>query len=168
MKTVALIKQFLFAATLIAVMNIYSSCDSCSRKSESTETNTTDSESYESATEEDTTLSGDNTGTMNDGSTSSTSMSAASGSGNSVKTVTTSKSATTTKTTTAASDKDKNYEARQQAITDRIENSDAKSAVDKNGNAIRSSGDSGTGSGTGTGSTGNNSKVTTREAQRAN
>lgn len=167
MKTATIIKQFLFAALLIAGMNIYSSCDSCNRKSENTETNTSDSESYESATEEDTVASGDNTGMMNDGSTSSSTINASSGSGGSGKTVTSSKTTNTTKTSTT-SDKDKNYEAKQQAITDRIENSDAKSAVDKNGKPIRSSGDAGTGSGTGTGSTGNNSKVTTREAQKAN
>jgi hypothetical protein len=167
MKTATIIKQFLFATLLIAGMNIYSSCDSCNRKTESTETNTSDSESYESATEEDTVASGDNTGMMNDGSTSSSTINASSGSGGSGKTVSSSKTTNTTKTSTT-SDKDKNYEAKQQAITDRIENSDAKSAVDKNGKPIRSSGDAGTGSGTGTGSTGNNSKVTTREAQKAN
>lgn len=165
MKT-TVIKQFFFAATLVAGMNIYSSCDSCSRKTESTEETTTDKESYESATEEDTMTTGDNTGTMNDGSTSSTSIHQSSGSGNgkSGNATTTTK----TSTTTTASGSNKDEEARQQAITDMVENSDAKSAVDKNGKPIRSSGDAGTGSGTGTGSTGNNSKVTTREAQKAN
>ena len=165
MKTITVIKQLSFASLLIAGMNIYSSCDSCNRKTETTEENITDTDSYESTFEEDTMTTGD----INDNSTSSTSISS-SGSNKSGKTTktTTTKTTGTTKTG-AASGSAVDEEARQQAITDQIENSDAKSgAVDKKGNPIRSSGDAGTGSGTGTGSTGNNSRVTTREAQKGN
>lgn len=164
MKTITTIKQFVLTAILIAGINIYSSCDSCNRKDDNTQENTTDTDSYESAEEEDTLTTGDNTG-MNDGSTSSTSINATSGSGTgkSVSTAGTSKNTTGTSTATS-----KDEAAKQQAITDMIENSDAKSAVDKNGKPIRSSGDAGSGTGTGTGSTGNNSRVTTREAQKAN
>jgi hypothetical protein len=168
MKTTTIIKQLLFTLLVIAGLNIYSSCDSCNRKDDSTQENTTDTDSYESADEEDTITTGDNTG-MNDGSTSSTSINATSGSGNG-KNGTTSGSSKTPNTagTATASGSSKDDAAKQQAITDMIENSDAKSAVDKNGKPIRSSGDAGTGTGTGTGSTGNNSRVTTREAQKAN
>lgn len=165
MKTITTIKQLAFASLLIAGLNIYSSCDSCNRKDESTQENTTDTDSYDSAEEEDTITTGDNTG-MNDGSTSSTSINATSGSGIGKSGNTSGTSTSTTGTSTASGSKDE--AARQQAITDMIENSDAKSAVDKNGKPIRSSGDAGSGTGTGTGSTGNNSRVTTREAQKAN
>ena len=167
MKKSAILKQLIFTSLLIGGMNVLSSCNGCSRKTESTEENTT-IESFESSSEDDTISSGDDSGTINDGSTTSASINATSnsGSGKSGSNAGTTKTSATT--TSAPANNAKKEEARQQAITDMVENSDAKSAVDKNGKPIRSSGDAGTGSGTGTGSTGNNSRVTTREAQKAN
>lgn len=164
MKKITVIKKLFFASLLLAGMNIYTSCDSCNRK-ESTQENTMETDNYGSTIEEDTMTTGD----INDNATSSASISASkssgSNTGSTTKTTSTKTSSTTKTSTTSAKDE----AARQQAITDQIENSDAKSgAVDKKGNPIRSSGDSGTGSGTGTGSTGNNSRVTTREAQKGN
>lgn len=161
MKTINLIKQMVFATAVIAGMNTFSSCNSCDRKTQTTEEST--SVTYESTTDGDTVSTDETSSSVNDGTTTSTSIKAnSSGSG----TATTTTKSTTTTTSSSASKNVKDEAARQQAITDRIENSDAGSAVDKNGNPIKSSGDAGSGMGTGTGSTGNNSRVTTREAQR--
>ena len=173
MKKQAIIKQLFFAGLFIGGMNIFSSCDSCSRKTENTEENTTIDETYESSSADDTISSVDNSGAINDGSTSSAAINASSTSGsgktgNASRTTKTTTPAGNTSTSASTANNTKKEEARQQAITDMVENSDAKSAVGKDGKPIRSSGDAGTGSGTGTGSTGNNSRVTTREAQKAN
>jgi|GEM_PF-3047362 len=170
MKTQRTIQQLCFSLLLMAGLNLFSSCESCSHKTENTEENTTETNTYESTSEEDTVSTGDESASSNDGSTTSASIKASSGSGSSKSGNASGTSTSTmnaTKTSTAVNNT-KKEEAKQQAITDMVENSDAKSAVGKDGKPIRSSGDAGTGSGTGTGSTGNNSRVTTREAQKAN
>lgn len=163
MKTPILIKQLFFTLVLIAGMNIYSSCDSCSRQPDGNSEGTRDGMdangdtrgSEEPADNENSgSTEGTEGGSANDGKTASVA----------VKATTAGKTNTSASTSTSKSTGPSDAE-----ITNLIENSDAKSnAVDKNGNPIVNSGASGTGSGTGTGSTGNNSKVTTREAQRSN
>jgi hypothetical protein len=54
----------------------------------------------------------------------------------------------------------------QEEIDDRVENSSSQAI--KNGKPVNSGGTSGSGQGTGTGSTGNNSRVTTKEDQLRN
>ena len=157
MKRPALIKQLLFGALVVAGMNLCTSCDSCSRNGSNTEgvndandANGDTRGSESPADNEDsgsTEGTGTSSGTPSDRNTSAASGNIpASGPGNA--------SANTT-----------GRQLSEQEITNRVENSDP-GRVDKNGNPIRSSGASGTGTGTGTGSTGNNSRVTTAEAQR--
>lgn len=162
MKTITLIKQFAFSMGIVAGMNAFTSCNSCDRKTQTT--TTTESTVI---TDEDTVSTDEASSTVNDGTTTSTSINAT-GSGTGKKPASTSTSSANSSSTSSSATSAKNEAARQQAITDRIENSDVNNAVDKNGNPLRSGGNSGSGSGTGTGSTGNNSKVTTREAQRTN
>lgn len=162
MKKPALIKQLFFASIAIAGMNLFSSCDGCSRKTTETTTVTTETTDTTSTTSDDTGYINDdnsgNTSGVNDGTTSSAS----------IRTSTPAGSKTTTGTSTAATGTKKSGLSEEE-ITNQIENSDARSgAVDKKGNPIKSSGDAGSGMGTGTGSTGNNSRVTTREAQKGN
>jgi len=162
MKKLTVIKQLFFATLLIAGMNIYSSCDSCNRKTDGSSEGTRDGVdangdtrgSEEPADNENSgSTEGTGGGTANDSKTSSTPVKASSGN----KTTNTSTLGTGTK----------NNGPSEEEITNQVENSDAKSgAVDKNGNPIRSGGNSGSGSGTGTGSTGNNSRVSTKEAQK--
>lgn len=159
MKTITLIKQFAFSVGIVAGMNVFASCNSCDRKTQTTTESTT-------VTYEDTVSTNETTTTVSDGTTTSTSINATGSGSGSTKKPTSTSSGTTGSGSSATTAKDE--AARQQAITDRIENSDVNNAVDKNGNPLRSSGAASSGSGTGTGSTGNNSKVTTREAQRTN
>ncbi len=159
MKKPTLIKHLLLTLLVIAGTNIFSSCDSCTRKTTET-TTTTGTESM------DTTSTGDDTGFINDDSSGNTSR--VNDGTASISTSSASRSKTATGTSTAAAGTKKSGLSEEE-ITNRIENSDARSgAVDKNGNPVKSSGDAGTGMGTGTGSTGNNSRVTTREAQKGN
>lgn len=162
MKRLTLIKQLFAALVLIAAMNIYSSCDRCTRTDGNKEgtrdgidANGDTRGSEEPADNENSgSTEGTGGGTVNDGKTSSTSVKATTGSRT---------------TTTTSSTNSKNNGLSEAEITNMVENSDAKSGtVDKKGNPVVSSGASGSGSGTGTGSTGNNSRVTTREAQRSN
>lgn len=161
MKRLILIKQLLFPLILIAGMNIYSSCDSCNRPDSNTEgvrdgmdANGDKRGSEEPADNENSgSTEGTGSGTVNDGKTTSTSV----------------KTTTISKTTTTSSENNKDNGLSETEITNMVENSDAKSGtVDKKGNPVVSSGASGSGTGTGTGSTGNNSRVTTREAQKSN
>ena len=158
MKKLTLIKQLFFASTLIAGINIYSSCDGCNRQPDGSSEGTRDgmdanADTRGSEEPADNENSGSTEGTANDGKTSSTSIKASSGS----KTTNTSTTATGTK----------NSEPTEEEITNQVENSNASHAYDKNGKPIISSGASGSGMGTGTGSTGNNSKVTTKEDQKS-
>lgn len=158
MKRLPLIKQLLFTLILIGGMNIFSSCDSCSNKtdgsSDGIDANGDTRGSEEPADNENSgSTEGTGSGTANDGKTASTSV----------------KATTTRRTTPTSSANNKDTGLSEAEITNQIENSDAKSGtIDKKGNPIVSSGASGSGTGTGTGSTGNNSRVTTREAQKSN
>lgn len=162
MKRLPLIKQLLFALILIGGMNIFSSCDSCSHKTDGSSEGTRDGMdangdtrgSEEPADNENSgSTEGTGSGTANDGKTASTSV----------------KATTTSKTTTTSSANNKDNELSEAEIANMVENSDARSGtVDKKGNPVVSSGASGSGTGTGTGSTGNNSRVTTRKAQKSN
>lgn len=163
MNKLTTIKQLFFAGVVITGMNIFSSCDSCSRKestTEGSETTTTDADttSYEDSAYDDSLSTGAST---NDGTNTSTPIRSKSNNGTATtKPATTSSSSDNSGTKTSG--------MTEEEITNRIENSDAKSAVDKNGKPIRNSGAAGSGLGTGTGSTGNNSRVTTKEAQKGN
>jgi len=164
MKKLTTIKQLFFAGVVLTGMNIFSSCDSCSRKEatpEGSETTTTDADttSYDDSAYDDSLSTGAST---NDGTNTSTPIRSKSSNGG---------TATTKPATSSSSSNDsgtKTSGLTEEEITNRIENSDAKSAVDKNGKPIRNSGAAGSGLGTGTGSTGNNSRVTTKEAQKGN
>ena len=135
-------KQLLLAALLIGGMQFYTSCDSCSRtdgNSEGTEDAIEangDTNGSESPADNENSGSTPGTGT-DSGNGADGNRSASNGNGNNLD---------------------------QAQVTNEIENSDAQK-VDRNGNPIRSSGASGSGTGTGTGSTGNNSKVTSKEDQ---
>ncbi len=165
MKKPTILKQLFFAGILIAGMNIYSSCNSCSRE---TKHKTIDPNGYDYAVDEnlDSIDSTDYNGaTVNDGNSSSTSIGAVpSGNSNTGKTTSTTKPVTTS--TTPTPNKNTANTTTQQEITNKIENSDYGRVYDKDGKPMRDSGASGSGMGTGTGSTGNNSRVTTREAQK--
>jgi len=161
MKKLTIVKQSFFAAIALAGMNIFSSCDSCSRKNENTEEITTDMNVDADTTAYDD--SADSGSGMNDGTNTSRSIKSTSGSGTATTKPATSSSSASSSTTSSGTKKSGLTE---EEITNQIENSDAKS--DKNGKPIRSSGDAGSGQGTGTGSTGNNSRVTTKEAQKGN
>jgi hypothetical protein len=162
MKRLPLIKQLLFALILIVGMNIYSSCDSCSHKTDGSSEGTRDGidangdtrGSEEPADNENSgSTEGTGSSTVNDGKTTSTTV----------------KATTTRRTSSTSSANNKDTGLSEAEITNQIENSDAKSGtVNKKGNPVVSSGASGSGTGTGTGSTGNNSRVTTREAQKSN
>lgn len=142
------IRQYLIAALLIGSMGLYTSCDSCNRVDGNKE-----------GTEDGRDVNGDTRGSESpsdnedSGSTPGTNTNAGSSSDNS--------SASTTTSGTGS------RKLTQDEITNQVENSNASKAVDSNGDPIRSSGTSGAGLGTGTGSTGNNSKVTSREDQKS-
>lgn len=163
MKKLTTIKQLFFAGVVLTGMNIFSSCDSCSRKEatpEGSETTTNDSDTtnYDDSAYDDSLSTG---ASINDGANTSTPIRSKSSNGTATtKPATTSSSSDNSGTKTSG--------LTEEEITNRIENSDAKSAVDKNGKPIRNSGAAGSGLGTGTGSTGNNSRVTTKEAQKGN
>lgn len=166
MKKLTIIKQLLFVTLLIAGMNLYSSCNSCSNRPEGQTEGTRDgmdangdNSATEGPADNDESGSTEGTGT-NSGNASDGNSSAA----NTRKT----SSATLTKTSTGGASSTNKDQMSQEEIDNMVENSDYKSAKDKNGQPIRNSGDAGSGMGTGTGSTGNNSRVTTREAQRGN
>jgi hypothetical protein len=167
MKKPTIIKQVFFTAMLVTGMNIFSSCNSCSRESKH---NTIDPNGYDYAVDEnlDSIDSTDNA-TINDGNSSSTSIDAVSSSdGSKGKNTTPSTSNTKPATTNKpASNNNSDETTKQQEITNKIENSDYGRVYDKNGKPMRDSGSAGSGMGTGTGSTGNNSRVTTREAQKS-
>ena len=137
-----LTKQLLLAALLVGGMQLYTSCDSCSRTDGS-------GEGTEDAIEANGDTRGSESPGDNEGSGSTQGTGTDSGNG--------------ADGNRSASNGTRN-EIDQAQVANEIENSDAKK-VDRNGNPISSSGASGSGQGTGTGSTGNNSKVTSREDQ---
>lgn len=158
MKRLNIFRSLSIITISATVFYFTTSCNSCDRNTQETNENTY----YDTETDNDTIIEEEGAynnaveGQMpSDSRTNSTT----------IKRSTTSSSASASvKQSSSESDEKKLSEAE---ITNMVENSDAKSgAVDKNGNPIRSSGSAGTGQGTGTGSTGNNSRVTTREAQR--
>lgn len=165
MKKLTIIKQSLYAAVAIAGMNIFSSCDSCSRKEPAPDETTTDMETeadtsaYNDSAYDDSSATG-----VNDGSGTSRSIKAGYGKGNAAT-----KPFTASGTATSSNSGSTKTGPTEEEIANRIENSDYKSGtVDKNGKPVQSSGAAGSGQGTGTGSTGNNSRVSTKEAQRSN
>jgi len=164
MKKLTIIKQAFFATAIVAGMNIFSSCDSCSRKEAGPDETTTDMNTDADTIDYDDSAYNDSTGTgINDGTNTSTSIKARSGSTANTKPATSSQASTGSASGTTKSGPS------EEEIANQIENSDAKSGtVDKNGKPVRSSGAAGSGQGTGTGSTGNNSRVTTKEAQKGN
>lgn len=161
MKKLTIIKQAFFATAIIAGMNIFSSCDSCSRKEAGPDETTTDMNTDGDTTSYDDSAYDDSTGTgINDGTNTSTSIKARSGSTANTKPAASSTGSASGTTKSGPSEEE---------IANQIENSDAKSGtVNKNGKPVTSSGAAGSGQGTGTGSTGNNSRVTTKEAQKGN
>ena len=151
MKKLRGIKQFLMIAMLLGSIGLFSSCDGCSRTDGNSE-----------GTEDGRDANSDARGTESpadnedSGSTPGTNTTSGNSSDNS--------SASTYGSVSGSSSDSRQLSEAE--ITNRIENSNASNAVDSEGNPIQSGGTSGTGQGTGTGSTGNNSKVTSREDQK--
>ena len=153
MKKITGIKQLLITTLLLGSMGLFSSCDGCSR-TDGTGEGTEDGrdangDTRGSETSTDNEGSGSTPGTNTKGGNSTDNSSASSGTSGSGSSGTGSRALT------------------EEEITNQVENSNASRAVDANGDPIRSGGTSGTGQGTGTGSTGNNSKVTSREDQKS-
>lgn len=152
MKKLKYFRKYIVAALLVGSMGLYTSCDSCSRTDGSNE-----------GTEDGRDANGDTRGSEtstdneNSGSTEGTNTNGGNSSDNS--------SASTNNSGTNSSSGSRQLS--EEEITNQVENSNASKAVDSKGNPIRSGGTSGTGQGTGTGSTGNNSKVTSREDQKS-
>lgn len=154
MKKLTTINQVFAIALLISIMSLNTSCDSCSRK-DGSEKGTEDGRDA-NATGSGSEAPGDN---ENSGSTDGTGSGAANDTGSNSSASTSGGGTSGTGTT--------GRKLTEEEITNQVENSNASKAVDKNGNPIQSGGTSGTGQGTGTGSTGNNSKVTSREDQKS-
>lgn len=165
MKKLTILKQSLFAIVAVTGMNIFSSCDSCSRKESSADETITDMETDADTTAYDDSAYDDSSATgVNDGSGASRSIKAGNGKGNAVT-----KPGNASGTASSSNSSLTKTGPTEEEIANRIENSDYKSGtVDKNGKPVQSSGAAGSGQGTGTGSTGNNSRVTTKEAQKSN
>ena len=153
MKTSFIIKNSLLTTALLAGMQMVTSCDGCSRKSETMTTTEgrVDTVYIDTCmTPHDTVAMGyDGTGTSGRSIRANASTSANSGksSGN----------ATGGSTATSGT---KKAGLTEEEITDRVENSSSQI-----GKPVNSGGTSGSGQGTGTGTTGNNSRVTTKEDQ---
>lgn len=153
MKTQAITKVIAFAS-IIAGINMLSSCDSCNRKDESYDSNV---DTTTTVTETDTTIAGDTTaydqaegsGTMTTTSSSKRSASTAGAGAGRGETA----SATSSGESSPAIDRE----------NDPIENTSVPAR--KKGEPVDSGGTAGSGSGTGTGSTGNNSRVSKKTDQ---
>lgn len=149
MKNITL-KNLLFAVVAVAGFNVLTSCDGCSRKGQDLDrTNST-----VDANQNENTIDGASSsdyGTVNSSGTGTSS----SGNSNGSATGTSASGGTSTSSENA------NSGLTEQEITDRVENSSSNV-----GKPVNGGGTAGTGMGTGTGSTGNNSRVTTREDQK--
>lgn len=168
MKKLTIVRQALFTALIVAGMQLYSSCNSCSNRPEGQSEGTRDGMDANG----DTRGSEEPADNENSGSTEGTgtdSGNASDGNRQAVNTGKKSSVAPARGTATGAGGASANTnQMSQEEIDNMVENSDYKSATNKSGQPVRSSGDAGSGIGTGTGSTGNNSRVTTREAQQSN
>ncbi|MGV3461189.1 MAG: hypothetical protein ACO1N9_12125 [Flavobacterium sp.] len=170
MKTQAITKVIAFAS-IIAGINMLSSCDSCNRKEESydstMETPTSTPVDTMTTVEGDTTAydQADASGTMSTKTTTTRTTRSGSTTGSGTGTGETAPaSATETASTTSrvASGSGASSPAYDRG-NDPIENTSSPARV--NGKPINPGGTSGTGSGTGTGSTGNNSRVSKKADQ---
>ena len=167
-----LLKNTLIAAIAITGMNVFTSCDSCSRK------DTENNESTTYSTETDTVAMGsldtangtENSGNGN-GSTATgtgTKQSSSSGaSGNSASSSSAATGSASGSSSSATSGDTKKSGMTQQEITNKIENS-SSNATDSKGRPVSSGGTAGSGQGNGTISTGNNGKVNKLEDQKGN
>jgi hypothetical protein len=158
MKNFPLIQKTLLAAIAVTGMNMFSSCESCSRKDD-------DMQDDDVATTRVDTVYIDTCMTPND-----TLMRDGANGGAYIprggkNNATGTGAGTSTGNGTAAQGSGKNTLSEDE-ITDRVENSSSKAT--KNGKPVISGGNAGSGQGTGTGSTGNNSRVTTKEDQLRN
>jgi len=167
MKKSTALKNALFAALLVAGMNVVSSCDSCSRRDEGSNSTGTSDGNEANGDIDGSETPADN---ENSGSTEGTDDSANAGTdGSSSMNVPRSGSATGTSSSSASGSASsastpKKSGLTEEQITDKVENSSSQ-ATNSKGEPIISGGTAGTGQGTGTGSTGNNSRVTTKKDQ---
>lgn len=157
MKTLP-IKNAIFAVAALAGMQLTASCDSCSRKEDTTSTNNAPVATHDTVYID--TCMAVNDSLMREGATGNyirvnrvSTQGNAAGNGNS----------SGSKATTGSTG---GKELSQEEIDARVENSSSQAY--KNGRPVSSGGTSGTGQGTGTGSTGNNSRVTTKADQQRN
>lgn len=152
MKKLKNFRKYFVAALLVGSMGLYASCDSCNRTDGSKEGaedgRDANSDTRGSETPADNENSGRTPGTNTSGGNSSDNSSASTNN-------------------SATNPSSGSRQLSEEEITNQVENSNASNGVDSKGNPVRSGGTSGTGQGTGTGSTGNNSKVTSREDQKS-
>ena len=156
MKTSFIIKNGLLTTALLAGMQVVTSCDGCSRKSETMTT----TEGRVDTVYIDTCMTPHDTVAMGYDGTGTSGRSIRANASTSSNSGTSSGNATGGSTATSGT---KKAGLTEEEITDRVENSSSQAY--KNGKPVNSGGTSGSGQGTGTGSTGNNSRVTTKEDQ---
>ncbi|TRW25164.1 hypothetical protein FMM05_07605 [Flavobacterium zepuense] len=148
-----IIKNSLLATALVAGMQIVTSCDGCSRKSDTMTT----TEGRVDTVYIDTCMTPHDTVAMGyDG----TGASGRSIRANAATSSNAGSSSNNNATAASGTAKPKKAGLTEEEITDKVENSSSQV-----GKPVNSGGTSGTGQGTGTGSTGNNSRVTTKKDQ---
>jgi len=160
MKNFRVLKNSMLIAVAATGLHAVTSCESCSRKDEAGNNQTAGTHDTVYI---DTCMSPHDS-LMKDGAsgTGYVPMGSRSGSGNAASGATPSGGSNGSGTSAGGS----KSTLTQEEIDSRVENSSSQAT--KNGKPINSGGTSGTGSGTGTGSTGNNSRVTTKEDQLKN
>lgn len=168
MKRSIFIKQAVFTTVMVAGLNIFSSCESCNRKENDTETMApSESGAANDTYSNDTVMGAQDSGSANGNGYNSGSGQQV-GSGNAGENDNASSSGSSSSSSSGSnspsgttSGKTSNYDPN----NDPIENTSSPARNSK-GEPINSGGSSGSGSGTGSGSTGNNSRVSKAEDQK--